>query len=88
MMNGMMQKMMLSCKKTTELVEKNSVVGLAWNENIQLKMHMMMCTACKKYESQSKIIDLILEKINANKVNDKVLSQEVKTKILIEIEKK
>lgn len=87
-MSDLMNKMMLSCKKATELVEKNSVVGLSWNENMQLKMHTMMCSACKKYESQSKIIDLVLEKLNSDKSVKQKLSEESKSKIITEIEKK
>ena len=79
---------MLSCKKATELVEKNAVVGLSWNENIQLKMHTSMCSACKKYESQSKIIDKFLDQINSKNPVKKELPKEVKEKIISEIEKK
>ncbi len=53
---------MLSCKKTTELIEKKSVFGLSWKENMQLKVHTKMCDACSHYQKQSKEIDAILEK--------------------------
>lgn len=86
-MKGLMSTMMLSCKKATELVEKKAVVELAFTENIQLKMHMMVCSACKQYENQSKIIDLVLEQINKKNDGKQELSQDVKTKIILEIEK-
>jgi len=87
-MNGLMSTMMLSCKKATELVEKKSVVELAFTENIQLKMHLMVCSACKQYENQSKIIDLVLGQINKKNEEKQKLPQDVKTKIISEIEKK
>ena len=85
-MKGLMSTMMLSCKKATELVEKKAVVELAFAENIQLKMHLMVCSACKKYKNQSKIIDLVLEQINKKNEGKLGLSQDVETKIILEIE--
>lgn len=87
-MGSLLNNMMLSCKKATELIEKKSVVELLFTEKMQLKMHTLMCSTCKKYESQSKIIDLFLNKINSTQPDKQTLSQSVKTKVLAEIEKK
>lgn len=61
-MKKLMNFLMLSCKKATELIEKKSVFGLSWKENIQLKVHTKMCDACSHYQKQSKEIDNLLEK--------------------------
>lgn len=53
---------MLSCKRATELIEKKSILGLSWRENVQLKVHTKMCDACSHYQKQSKEIDNLLEK--------------------------
>ena len=87
-MNELMNRMMLSCKKATELVEKKTVLGLSWSENIQLKMHLTMCSVSRKSESQSRIIDFFLEQINSKNPLNKMLPKEVKDKIITEIEKK
>ncbi|MBI5857583.1 MAG: hypothetical protein HZB42_08015 [Sphingobacteriales bacterium] len=61
-MKKLMNYLMLSCKKATELIEKKSLFGLSWKENIQLKVHTKMCNACSTYQKQSKEIDTLLEK--------------------------
>lgn len=53
---------MISCKKATELIEQreNSKIGIV--QIVKLKIHLMMCSACKLYEKQSALIIEILEK--------------------------
>lgn len=53
---------MLSCRKTSELIDKKSLIKLSWKENLQLNMHTAMCDGCKAYEKQSHILDNILHK--------------------------
>jgi hypothetical protein len=60
-MKKMMNLLMLSCKKATELIEKKSIFKLSFRENLQLQMHKSMCDACKSYEIQSQKIDSILK---------------------------
>jgi len=52
-MNGLMNKMMLSCEKATTLMEKKSGEKLSCGQSFQLKMHTAMCKACKQYQRQS-----------------------------------
>jgi len=86
-MEGMMSKMMLSCKKATELIEKQWVVRLSMQENIQLKMHTTMCSACKEYQKQSEIIERVLERMNTKANFTTTLAPEIKEKIIKELEK-
>lgn len=60
-MKELMNYLMLSCQKATELIEKKSFIGLDWKENMQLKAHTALCNACSNYQKQSKVIDGILE---------------------------
>jgi hypothetical protein len=57
----LMNWFMLSCRKATELTEKESLTGLKRTEKIQLFMHTSMCDACSLYYKQSHFIDNILE---------------------------
>ena len=82
-----MSKMMLSCKKATELIEKQWVVRLSMQENIQLKMHTTMCSACKEYQKQSEIIERVLERMNTKANFTTTLAPEIKEKIIKELEK-
>lgn len=67
-----MNFLVLSCKKVTELIEKKSVVKLSLKETLQLSLHTSMCSACSRYEKQSKIIDSLLKKHLQDGVFDKI----------------
>lgn len=57
-----MNKVMLSCKKATELIDKKAVANLSIKEEVMLMMHTGMCTACTAYQKQSKMLDQLLHK--------------------------
>ncbi len=84
-MQKLTDKLMLSCKKASELVDKKSVTGLSIKENIMLRMHTAMCDICKAYQKQSKILDRLLMK-HLQKTNEtnfpKIINNELKQKIL------
>ncbi|MCU0439965.1 MAG: hypothetical protein MUC49_18930 [Raineya sp.] len=80
-MKGLAAKILLTCKKATELVEKKQNKRISFVENIQLKLHIWICKACAIYEKQSKIIQSFLHKISSNQATQK-LSEESKKKIL------
>lgn len=63
-MKKLMHILFLSCLKATELIEKKINFKLSKKEEMQLKAHKMMCSACTNYEKQSKLIEKGLEKSN------------------------
>jgi len=52
-----MHKVLVSCLRATELIEKKLNFKLSVKEKLQLRMHKMMCNACSNYEKQSTLID-------------------------------
>jgi hypothetical protein len=56
-MKNIMHLLFLSCVKATGLIEKGFYFELTQKERLQLKMHTMMCDACKRYEKQSVFIE-------------------------------
>lgn len=52
-----MNKLLLSCLRATELIEKKLHFKLSVREKLQLRIHKMMCNACSNYEKQSLFID-------------------------------
>ncbi|MGC9352235.1 MAG: hypothetical protein ACP5D9_00260 [Mariniphaga sp.] len=56
-MNKLMNMLILSCLKATELIEKKLHFKLSFKEKLQLKMHKMMCDACRLYEKQSVLLE-------------------------------
>ena len=61
-MKKLMQYLFLSCYKATRLIEKRIYSKLSFKEELQLKVHKMMCDACSNYEKDSLLIDKALQK--------------------------
>ncbi len=82
-----MNKLMLSCKKATELIEKKAAKKLGLIEAIRLRMHTLMCSACAAYEKHSHTLDQVLSKWTKKEENNKnkTLSDDVKSKIINKI---
>ncbi|TAM55891.1 MAG: zf-HC2 domain-containing protein [Paraburkholderia sp.] len=40
---------MLSCKATSELISKEVDEGLNLKESLDMRLHVMMCSACRNY---------------------------------------
>ena len=80
---------MLSCKKASSLIEKQSTDKLSFQEGIQLKAHTLFCKTCSSYQVQSKALDSSLSKWVKTKKeqSDVKLSEEMKSNILKEIKK-
>lgn len=88
-MKNLMNIVMLSCKKASSLIEKQSSDNLSFREDIQLKVHTLFCKTCAAYQRQSKAIDSSLSKWVKTKKDqsDAKLSEEIKSNILKEIKK-
>jgi hypothetical protein len=65
-MKKLMHILFLSCFKATELVEKRMHIKLSFKETFQLKIHLMMCDACSKYEKQSLILEKGIQNMKPN----------------------
>jgi len=86
LMQKIMNLMVNSCKKTTELIDKQLFTRLTAKEKMQLQIHQSMCKTCNAYEHQSKLIDTIIGKWFTVKPSVNVkLAEETKTKIIEKI---
>jgi hypothetical protein len=61
-MRFIMKKLLNSCQKSTELIDKQLSTALTTTERMQLNAHKAMCKTCNSYEKQSKILDAALSK--------------------------
>ncbi len=57
-----MNAMMLSCVKATELMEMKEHAPLGLLKTMQLHVHTAMCSGCRNYMKQSRLIDELIEK--------------------------
>ena len=51
----------MSCQKTSYILEKEQVSKISLWEKISMKFHLMICSLCRKYKSDSKILGRILK---------------------------
>ena len=79
-MKKIIQILFLSCLKATEMIEKKLHFKLSIKEKIQLKLHLMMCDACKKYEKQSILIEKGILKMHKN-ITTPINLEELKDRI-------
>lgn len=83
-MKKLMNVLMLSCKKASELIDKKSVTKLSFKQSVMLRMHTGMCDICAQYQKQSKVLDHLLH-THAEKQDDAidlVENRELKEKII------
>ena len=58
----------VSCEKSSFLIEKKLAGVISMKEQGQLFIHKLICDACRKYEKQSELLDSLLRrKIAGNK---------------------
>ncbi|HED35956.1 MAG TPA: zf-HC2 domain-containing protein [Gammaproteobacteria bacterium] len=43
---------MLNCKRATALMSRAEDQKLSWHQNLQLKLHTLMCSGCSNYRKQ------------------------------------
>jgi len=78
----LMNKIMLSCKKATELIEIKQDMKLGFLESLQLKLHLLVCKTCSCYEKHSNTINDALHKhLHKNSSIEKLVNNELKEKI-------
>lgn len=90
-MNKIMSKLILSCRRAAELIDREKHANLRPVEKIQLFVHTRMCDACRNYITQSHLIDSIFthqaeQHKNTVHGNQATLSPEIKSRIIKKLE--
>lgn len=86
----MKNQLMLSCRAATELVEKKLREKLSLGERTKLFFHTAFCSACRRYEKQSLLLEQLFKKKGAPENDSRIEAQarDLEEKILKQIEKK
>lgn len=58
---GLMNTLMLSCRKATLLMEQRTMAPLNAMDRMQLWMHLRVCDGCRAFEKQNTTIDRMME---------------------------
>lgn len=85
-------KILYNCRKATFMIEKRMVKPLSFQENIELRLHLVTCGVCRLYIKQSHKIDLMVKQIlkstpPANIRLDDSFKEELKERIDNELNK-
>jgi hypothetical protein len=85
-------KILYNCRKATFMIEKRMVKPLSFQENIELRLHLVTCGVCRLYITQSRKINLMVEQIlkgtpPANIHLDDDFKEELKVRIDNELNK-
>ena len=67
-MKKIMHTLFLSCLKATELIEKKYHFNLSLRDQLQLRIHKMMCDACLRYEKHSTILEKEISYLEKSKL--------------------
>ncbi len=59
---NIMNVIMLSCVKATSLMEMKEHVPLGLLKTMQLRIHTAICSGCRNYVKQSRLINQLLQK--------------------------
>jgi hypothetical protein len=54
----------MSCEKTSFLIEKSELSKLSLKEKLSMRIHLLWCSLCKKYKSDSKVLGKILKALH------------------------
>ena len=52
---------MLNCKETTELISLSCEQKLNFKQQLQLKIHLMMCSKCRGFERNNQKMDKMMK---------------------------
>lgn len=79
---------MYTCKKATELIEKEPFEKLSFLTKVRMKMHLMMCGACSNYKKQSQTLSGWIKNQPNVKAGEPMLSEDSKKRIIENVKKK
>lgn len=81
-MKKIITKLVLSCLKATELIEKSKLISLKRTEKLQLKIHLKICAVCMNYKKDSAFLDDAIKKQYTLLQNHQTLTDIKKTAII------
>lgn len=50
-----------SCRRATELISKSHDAPLSFKEQLALRLHLLVCTWCRRYEKQILLLRRVME---------------------------
>lgn len=76
-----------NCRKATLLIEKQQVAVLTMAEQVELKIHLAGCSACRLFQQQSVNINKMIKQLFKEKSARSTLSTEFKKSLQDKIDR-
>lgn len=54
---GWYKNTVYNCKKATFLIDKKNLEGISPLQQLELRLHLLGCSVCRLYQSQSRMVD-------------------------------
>lgn len=83
----MMSRIMLTCKKASEYIERDRDLNLNLIQRLQLRMHLIFCSLCRSYSHQSDQIHSFILQFKKSETSTMPDVEKVKTNILQKAQK-
>lgn len=48
--------MLKTCRETSQLLSRSLDEELAWSERLQVRLHLRLCDACRRFEDQMRLL--------------------------------
>lgn len=77
---------MLTCKQASKLISQSLDHPLSWSERMQLKLHLLICGACNRFNQQLYLLRAALQRIRNQIENDRTIQLPLSAKARIERE--
>lgn len=74
---GLMNSLMLSCRKATELVERASMEPLPMSDRMRLWMHLKVCHGCRAFEKQGRAIDQLMAQRTVQAIDSAAVEERI-----------
>jgi len=73
---------MLCCKEVAAIVASDEMGDLSWLKRLELRMHLMMCRLCRRYETQIRAIGNIYREMWQSRREDPATLERLESRIL------
>lgn len=86
---GNIKKIETNCEKATYIIEKRKLTVISPREDIELKIHLSGCEACRIFQRQSNLIDQVALTIFNRPINEELtLNEQYKKDLQARIDNK
>jgi len=75
---------MLKCNEVSRLLASGEAEELGWWHKLQLRMHLLLCTHCRRYAAQLKNLGCMVRKVWGPSLEDRRLLRQLESDIVRE----